>query len=148
MTLLPIRFQTTIKSSTFNKAEILDLIEEYLKNEDYNYIVRKSNRIIFHKANGWWNGWDNKTYLVSGMVIIKEKNSHLQITNGNWMVFLIALPFILFWIMGKSQYSTYDEKDISIGFNFFLVLFVGNLILRIKAHFAFRNKIREMINYA
>lgn len=144
MTFLPIQFRTRIKSDLFKKKEILDIIEEYLKKEKFNYINRKSDKIIFHKADGW-NSLNIKSYLVSGIVKIKERDGEFEIINGNWMVFLITIPFIIFLLTSKSEYSTLDSTDINILNYFFIVLFGGNLIIRIFAHLTFRNKIKELI---
>jgi len=144
MIFLPIQFRTKIKSDLYNKEGILDIIEEYLKKERFNYVSRKSDKVIFHKASGW-HSWNVKSYLVSGVVKIKEKDGEFEIINGNWMVFLIAIPFIIFIQLGKSEYSTFDKTDIQILNYFFIILFGANFITRIIAHFNFKNKIKELI---
>mgnify|MGYP001439056774 CR=1 FL=1 len=144
MNFLPIQFRTKIKSNDYKKSEILDLIEDYLKKEKFNYVDRKPDKIIFHKASGW-HSWNVRSKLVSGIVKVKETNGGFVIINGNWMVFLILIPFILIWILSKTKYSTIDQNDLSILFFFFLVLFGGNLITRFYAHLTFKNKIKKII---
>ncbi|AFU67255.1 hypothetical protein P700755_000201 [Psychroflexus torquis ATCC 700755] len=144
MTFLPIQFRTRIKSNLLKEEEILDIIEEYLNDERFFYIKRKSDKIIFHKADGW-TSWKFKSFLVSGVVKIKKTNGVIEIINGNWMVFLISLPFLILILLGKSEYSTFDETDFMILNYFFIVGFGGNLITRIFAHLSFRNKIKTMM---
>lgn len=144
MIFLPIRFRTRIKSNLLKKEEILDIIEGYLNDERFSYINRKSDKIIFHKADGW-TSWKFRSFLVSGVVKIKKTNGEFEITNGNWMVFLIALPFIIMFLLGNSEYSTLDRNDLKILNYFFIVLFGGNLITRIIAHLRFRNKIKTLL---
>jgi len=36
-----------------NVTDALDITEDYFRENNYNYIKRKKDRVIFHKANGW-----------------------------------------------------------------------------------------------
>ena len=151
MTFLPIQFRTKIKfskSDKLDKTDILYVIERYLIEEKFNYIVRKKNKIIFHKSDGW-TSFNAKSFLVSGIVKVTEKDDGFEVINGNWMVFLIAIPFLLIIFLAGSDFSTIDENDLRIVKYFFAVLFGGNLIIRFFAHLTFKIKIKELIkNYA
>ncbi len=147
MTFLPIQFWTKIKFSknnSLNKSDILDKIENFLLEENFNYIIRKDKKIVFHKADLWTSS-NLKSYLVSGTIKIKERDNEFIITNGNWMVFLIAIPFILIFFLSDSKFSTLDENDIRILKYFFTILFGGNLIIRFFAHLFLKFKIMELI---
>lgn len=148
MNFLPIRFRTKLRFKEGGKLSVsdaLDIIERYLQEEKFNYINRKSNRLVFHKAD-IWNSWNVKSYLVSGIVIVKQKNNELEITNGNWMVFLISIPFILLLILSETKYSTFDSKDQNILLLSFVVLFSLNLLTRIFMHRKFKRKIRQLLS--
>ncbi|SHI56821.1 hypothetical protein SAMN05216261_1103 [Algibacter luteus] len=141
------QFRTKIKYSKFNKldkADIFNVIERYLNEERFNYSVRKKNKIIFHKSDGW-TSFNAKSFLVSGIVKVTEKDDGFEIINGNWMVFLIAIPFLLIIFLADSDFSTIDENDIRIIKYFFTVIFGGNLIIRFFAHLTFKTKIKELI---
>ncbi len=145
--ILPIIFWTKIKKNELgklNSEDILDIVEEYLSENDYNYINRKDNRIKFHKMDGF-SFMRFKDFLVSGVIKIKEKNDSLIIINGNWMVFLIALPFLILYFLSKSKFSTFDQNDIDMIWNILLVLFIPNLLIRLFAHLKFKGMIIDMI---
>lgn len=147
MTFLPLQFRTKIKISEYEKltkSEILDEIENYLVGENYNYVVRKKNKIIFHKADGF-TSFNSKSFLVSGIVKVIDKQNGFEIINGNWLVFLIAIPFIIILLMVDSEFSTIEESDVKIIKFFFAFLFGGNLIVRFFAHLSFKSKIKELI---
>ncbi len=147
MTLLPIQFWTKFKKKEFgelNPNESLDLIQNYLNEEGFNYIKRKKNKIIFHKSDGW-TSFNTKSFLVSGVIKTRVKNGNLTVINGNWMVFLIAVPFLLLILVADSELSTLDESDIKIIWGAFAVFFGGNLIIRIIAHLNFNETIKNLI---
>jgi len=147
MTLLPIQFWTKFKKKEFgelNSSESLDLIQNYLNEEGFNYIKRKKNKIIFHKFDGW-TSFNTKSFLASGVIKTRMKNGSLTVINGNWMVFLIAIPFLLLILVADSKFSTLDESDIEIIWGVFAMLFGGNLIIRIIAHLNFNGKIKKII---
>lgn len=152
MTLLPIQFWTKFNQSDFrglDTPEVLDLVQKYLEEKGFNYISRKENKLIFHKADGW-TSFNTKSFLVSGVVKVRKDGQTLRVINGNWMVLIIALPFITFLMLSESNFSTLDESDLTIIWNAFLWIFIGNLIIRIIAHLSFKGKIEELIrkNYA
>ncbi|MFK5981528.1 MAG: hypothetical protein QM499_01340 [Flavobacteriaceae bacterium] len=145
--ILPIIFWTKIKKEKLGKLnteDILDLLDEYLSEKGFNYINRKQNKIIFHKADGF-TFMRMKDFLVSGEIRIKEKKDSLTITNGNWMIFLIAIPFLILYFLSKSEFSTFDKNDIQMIWIIFLILFIPNLIIRIVAHFELKGAIEKMI---
>ena len=147
MTFLPIQFRTKIKFSKYeklNKSDILDKIENYLQEENFKYIVKNKSKIVFHAIN-IWTFFNVKSFLVSGIVKLEEKEDGILIINGNWMVFLILVPFILILLISDSDFSTLDVNDIQIVKYFFAVLFGGNLIIRFFAHWTFKLKIKELI---
>ena len=147
MRFLPIQFWTYFKNEEYgelNSFEVLDLIQGYLNQKGFNYIKRKNKVIVFHKADGL-SLFDTKSFLFSGVVKAIEKNGNLTIINGNWMVFLIALPFILGILIADSNFSTLDKNDLGIIWGAFFLLFGGNLIIRIIAHFNFKLTIKELI---
>ena len=77
MTLLPIQFRTKIdtdKNTDLNRSDILDTIQNYFEEEGYNYISRKKNKVIFHKAN-LWQSFNFKSFLVSGTVKVTENKT-------------------------------------------------------------------------
>ena len=47
---------------------------------------------------------------------IKNKNGGIVVVNGNWMVLLIVVPFLIIILFAKSRYSTIDEADVSYNF--------------------------------
>ena len=136
MTFLPIQFWTKFKKEEFGEldsSEILDLIQNYLNEQGYNFIKRKKNKLAFHKLNGW-TSLNLKSILVSGVIKAKKKDGNLIVTNGNWMIILVAVPFLFFLLMADSKFSTIDSNDLDILWSAFYWLFGGNLILRIFAH--------------
>lgn len=152
MVLLPIQFWTKLKRKEFERLNsdlILDTVQEYLEEKGYNYINRKKNKITFHKANGW-TSFNTKSFLVSGIVKVKDEEKSLIVTNGNWMVFLIAIPFLLFYFLSKTSYSTLDEFDLTFLKNAFLWIFGVNLLIRVIAHLNFKAHLEKLIrnNYA
>jgi hypothetical protein len=80
------------------------------REKNYYYIKRKKDRVIFYKANGW-SSLNFKSFLVSGIVIVKKEKNKLIITNGNWLVFSIAVPFLIIYSLGKTSKSSFDEFD-------------------------------------
>ena len=147
MTLLPIQFRTNIdtdKNTNLNKSDILDIIQNYFEEEGYNYISRKKNKVIFHKAN-LWQSLNFKSFLVSGTVKVIEKEDSYVIINGNWTSFLILIPFILIYLIMNSSVSAIQNSDIKVIEHAFKVLFFGNVIIRFLAHYKLRSKIREML---
>ena len=148
--MLPIQFKTRFRKEELKdltSSEILDVIQNWLEEQGFRYINRKENKIVFHKADGW-HSINARSFLVSGVIKIKVKKEELIIINGNWMVFLIALPFLLFILIADSKYSTFDKGDISIIWVFFIVIFGGNLVTRIIAHWGLKSAIKKMIrNY-
>ena len=146
--ILPIIFWTKIKKEKLgriNCEDILELIEKYLSDKKFNYVKRKKNKIIFHNIDGIIL-FRLKDFLASGEIKIIEKKDELIIQNGNWMVFLLAIPFLFFILLAKSKFSTIDQDDIQIIWTFFIVLFIPNLLVRIVAHFYFKTKIESLIN--
>jgi hypothetical protein len=147
MTLLPIQFRTKIKFSQYeklNKSDILDKIENYLEEENFKYVIKKENKIVFHAAD-IWTFFNVKSFLVSGIIKLEEKEDGFLIINGNWMVFLISIPLIMILLLSGSDFSTLDENDIKIVKYIFALLFGGNLMIRIIAHLIFKYKIRDLI---
>ena len=55
MTFLPIQFRSKLEilDNEINVTDALDIVEDYFRENNYNYIKRKKDRVIFHKANGW-----------------------------------------------------------------------------------------------
>ena len=147
MTFLPIQFWTKLTKEEFRElksSEILDLIENYLEKENFRYIKRKKDKIVFHKANGWTSSVF-KDYLVSGVVRVKETEKEITINNGNWMVFLIVLPFLIFLLLTYSKFSTLDENDIMI-IKYFLIIGCGGIIIiRFFAHLKLKRTIINLI---
>ncbi|QCX38172.1 hypothetical protein FF125_06910 [Aureibaculum algae] len=147
MTFLPIQFWTKFKKADFGEldsSEILNLIQDYLDETGFNYVKRKENKIAFHKADGW-SSFNVKSFLHSGVVKIKSNNGDLTIINGNWMVFLIAIPFIIGILAADSKFSTLDTNDVDMIWYAFYWIFGGNLFIRIIAHFAFKSAIEELV---
>ena len=148
--MLPIQFRTSIKKEELkdlSSEDILDVIQDWLEEKGFRYINRKKDKIIFHAADGWIS-WNARSFLVSGIVKIKEEKRELIIINGNWLVFIIALPFLLFILLADSRYSTFDQGDVDLLWMFFSVLFGGNLVTRILAHWGLKSAIKKMIkNY-
>jgi hypothetical protein len=145
--MLPIQFKTRFRKEELKdltSSEILDVIQNWLEEKGFRYINRKENKIVFHKADGW-HSVNARSFLVSGVIKIKVKKEELIIINGNWMVFLIALPFLLFILIADSRYSTFDKGDVSIIWVFFIVIFGGNLVIRIIAHWGLKSAIKEMV---
>ena len=148
--MLPIQFKTSFTKEELGKltsSEILDVIQNWLEEKGFRHVIRKNNKIIFHKADGWHSLYA-RSFLVSGIVKIKEKNGKLIVINGIWMVFLFVIPFLIVILLAKSRYSTMDEGDIGILWIAFTAVFGGNFITRVIAHWAFKSAIQGMIkNY-
>ncbi|MFT4697427.1 MAG: hypothetical protein ACI9SJ_000550 [Flavobacteriaceae bacterium] len=147
MTLLPIQFRTKLKKEEFGElssSESLDIIQNYLNEKSFNYIKRKKNKIIFHKLNGF-SLLNTKSFLVSGVIKTKVKNKELIIINGNWMVLLYSLPFLFFILIAESKFSTLEKSNLEIIWAAFIILFGGNLIIRIIAHLDFSITIKRII---
>jgi hypothetical protein len=144
---LPIQFNTKIKKEEFGdlcSSKILDLIENYLVEENFSYITRKDNKIFFHVLHIYlW--FDVKSFLVSGTVRVKNKNGNLTITNGNWMVFLIAVPFVILFLIANTKFSTFGKTDFEMIWWFMITIFGGNLIFRFFAHLNFKETIKKLI---
>ena len=148
--MLPIQFKTRFRKEELKdlkSTDILDVIQKWLEEKEFRYINRKEDKIVFHEADGW-HSFNARSFLVSGVIKIKVKNEELIIINGNWMVFLIAIPFLLFILLADSRYSTFDKGDVDIIWVFFIVIFGGNLLTRIIAHWGLKSAIKKMIkNY-
>ena len=147
MTFLPIQFKTKFPKDKFgelNSKEILDEIERWLIEERFNYVERKQHRILFHAMSGWV-GLNIRSSLVSGIVKIKHQNEDLIITNGNWMIFLVTVPFLIVLALASSRYSSFDKADIEIVWIAFSWLFGMNLVTRIYAHWSFKKRIKQMV---
>ncbi len=147
MTYLPIQFHTKLRTKEFGElkpTEVLDIVENYLREKGFNYVQRTESKIVFHKSN-FWTSIDLKSFLVSGIVTIKKNDDILTITNGNWMVFLIAVPFIPILLIADSDFSTLDEFDIRLIWGAFFWLFGGNLFARIIAHLSFKSTLKKLI---
>ena len=145
--LLPIIFRTSFKKieiQNISTDEILTLIEQYLNYHRFNYIKRKKDRIIFHKATAF-SFMNTRDFLVSGIVKINDKGDKLIITNGNWMVFLLVIPFLVILILIESRFSTIDSKDVQIFWYFFGIIFLMNYIIRFFSHIGFKSRIKELI---
>ena len=125
-------------------SEVLDVVEKYLKEKEFGYVNRKDNRISFHKFN-FWKSLDLKSLLVSGTVIVKKENGLITLINGNWKVFLIAIPFLLLIVISDSEISTLDEFDVNIIWMAFAWLFGGNLVTRFIAHLNFKMILKKII---
>ena len=146
MQFLPIQYSSSFEKSEFpelRSTEIMDCLQEYLKNRGFNYIKREGNKINFHQ-NSLWR--DKNSFLMSGTILLVENEKTIKVINGNWMVVLISIPFIFLFVASKTQYSTFDESDMEILWIFFLVLFIGNVISRVVAHLILRNRIRALVN--
>lgn len=136
MTFLPIQFSTKFKKDEYGELDssvILDIIQNYLNEKGYNYVERKNNKLAFHKLNGL-SSLKLKSILVSGIIKTKKKDGNLIVINGNWMILLIAIPFLLFIAVADSIFSTLDTNDIRMIWIAFFWIFGGNLILRFFAH--------------
>jgi len=145
--MLPIQFRTRLSKKEFGdlcSVAVLDAIQNWLEKERFNHIIRKQDKIVFHIADLWMT-LNIRTFLVSGTITVKTTNDGLIITNGNWSVFLIAFPFLIAIAIAKSQFAVVDESDISMIWTFFIILFGGNLLQRIIAHFWFKRKIIKII---
>ena len=147
--MLPIQFRTRLRKEELGdvtSSEILDIIQDWLEGKGFRYVKRRNDKIIFHKADGW-TSFNARSFLVSGIVKIKSENGDLIIINGNWMVLLIAVPFLIAILLAKSRYSTMDESDVNILWTAFIVIFGGNLFTRIIAHWGFKSAIQKMIKH-
>ena len=148
--MLPIQFKTRFRKEELKdltSTDILDIIQKWLEEKEFGYINRTKDKIVFHNAVVW-QSFNVRSFLVSGVIKIKDKNEELIIINGNWMVFLIAIPFLLFILLADSRYSTFDKGDVDIIWVFFIVIFGGNLLTRIIAHWGLKSAIKKMIkNY-
>ncbi len=147
MTFLPIRFRTKInktKSQEIGTSEILDIIEKYLDDRRYNYIIRKKNRILFHHANLLLLQWKYKSWLIGGTVRVIEKKDSIIIENGFWFMFFLLIPFVLLLLLSNSKFSTLDNSDTEIIWFFLFVVFLS-LLIQIRAHWVFRNRIKAEI---
>ena len=145
--MLPIQFTTKInkeKLQNVTTEEILDVVQNWLDKKGFQYIKRKKNKIIFHKADGL-TLLNFRSFLVSGIVKVKEKNKKILIVNGNWMILLIGIPFLIIYLLAQSSYSTIDESDVNILLTALIVIFGFNFILRIIAHWGFKSTIKELI---
>ena len=151
MTLLPIQFQTKFKKSEIGEistSEILDLVKGYLQKEDFGYISKKENRLVFHAAHATGYAFHVGIILVSGVVKVKDKGDTIVVTNGNWMVLLIAVPFILFLVASKTEFSALSTLDVDMIWIALLFFFGFNLGARILAHLNFKWTIQNLIkNY-
>ena len=147
MTFLPIQFTTKFpkhKLGKLNSKVILDEIERWLIVERFNYVERKENKIVFHKGS-LWSGLNIRSFLVSGVIKVEYKNEDVLVTNGNWMIFLIAIPFLVVIASASSRYSSFEKKEIEIIWIAFLWLFGVNFFVRLYAHWSFNKRIKRMI---
>lgn len=150
MTLLPIQFQTKFKKSEIGEispSEILDLVKGYLENEDFGYISKQESRLVFHAAHSACN-FNLGVVLVSGVVRVKVEDDSIIVTNGNWMVLLIAVPFIIFLLASKTEFSALSTLDVDMIWGALLFFFGLNLGIRFLAHLSFKWTIQNLIrNY-
>ena len=144
---LPIHFRTKFKKDEFGEldsSDILDLIQNYLTEQGYNYIKREKNKLAFHKLNGW-SSFNLKSIIVSGIIKTENKDGNMIVTNGNWLIILIAVPFLIFLLISNSKFSAISSNDLDFFWYAFLWLFGGNLILRIFSHAILCKKIETLI---
>lgn len=148
MPYLPIKFQIKLNKKEFkglNHSNILDLIQNYLEERKYNYIIRKEKKITFFHANTFLLIWKYNSFLLGGTIKVKEKKGKIIIENGFWMLFILAIPFIFLIILSYTEYSTLDETDINIILMFFIEVFGVNLIIQILEHLNFKRVIKILI---
>jgi len=147
LTFLPIQFRSKLEilDNEINVTDALDIVEDYFRENNYNYIKRKKDRVIFHKANGW-SSLNFKSFLVSGIVKIRKEQNQLIITNGNWLVFSIVVPFLIIYLLGNISKLSFDEFDFQMLFFSFAWLFGVNLLARIFAHWKLKSILKKKIN--
>lgn len=147
MTFLPIQFRSKLEilDNEINVTDALDITEDYFRENNYNYIKRKKDRVIFYKANGW-SSLNFNSFLVSGIVKIRKEQNQLIITNGNWLVFSIVVPFLIIYLLGNISKLSFDEFDFQMLFFSFAWLFGVNLLARIFAHWKLKSILKKKIN--
>jgi hypothetical protein len=148
--ILPIKFWTILKKSDFKDLtndDILDIVEKYLADQRFHYIKRKKNRIVFHSLS-LYHGFRFKDFVICGIISVKEnrKRDKIVVENGNWMVLLIGLFFLVFFLIGKSNRSTFDADDFQILRTAFTAIFIANFIIRFIAHLFLKMDIEALIS--
>lgn len=68
------------------------------------------------------------------MVKIKDKTGGFEIVNGNWMVILVALAFIIGLLVPAPSFSSFDKTEIERAKTCFVFGFGGNLMIRFFAY--------------
>jgi len=145
--ILPIIFWTKFPkpgNNDIDTEKVLDKLEQYFIDNDYNYIRRLKNKLIFHKMDGF-SFMRFKDFLVSGKIKVIEKKDSIIVINGNWMIFLLLIPFMIFYALANSEYSTIDQNEIESIWNIFWLLFLLNLLARIIAHYMLKDIIIDLI---
>jgi hypothetical protein len=148
--ILPIKFWTNLKKSdikTLSNDDILDIVENYLAERRFHFIKRKKNRIIFHSLS-LYHGFRFKDFVICGIVSVREnrKKDKIIVENGNWMVLLIGLFFLLFFLIGKSSRSTFDADDFQLIRTAFSWIFIANFIIRFIAHLFLKIELESVIS--
>ena len=148
--ILPIVFRNISEIEKFGLIkpnEILEIIELHLNSIGIDYIKKKNDKIVFYNSipSGVLKYRD---FLMSGVIRAKVHNDKLIITNGNWMVFLILVPLSVLYLISLTKYSTIDEHDLQIGWEFTSFFLIGNILFRIYAHYKLKIKIGEIIKAA
>ena len=136
-------------SSDITSTDILDVVETYLKESGFQLIKRKHNKLFFHL--GFFSGLNPfhiRGFLVSGTVIVEKEKGYFLISNGNWMVITISLPFLILYALtftsaGAHLFNTYGDKHI---FYLAFIWIVGaNIVGRFLAHWKFKFIIKKAI---
>lgn len=148
MTFLPIKFQTKFKVAEYkdlNRDEILRLTKDYLYNDGFEWVKQKKDTLVFYRLGGFTSFFNNFS-MGSGEVRVLEDSEYITVVNGNWTVFLIAIPFIVLLIIGYLPISTFDADDTDLIWTAFLFLFGGNVLIRTRGHYSFKEKLKDLIN--
>ena len=144
MWIIPITYKLKYDIEQFNQNEIMDLIESYLYELDFNYINRNDKYISYHMGfvTSYWSFRNN---LGSGSIRIDSKNKQTIITLKHSFVFLFLFFFTVIYLLMTSRFSTFDDFDKQICTVGFVWLFGMNYLLKLSAHYKLKRKLNELI---
>ena len=142
------KFRFKIKrseKSELNSKIILNLIEDYLEDRDYNYIVKRANSIWFHHANIGLLFWKYNSLLINGNVRITEKKDEIIVENGSWIGIIFIILFGILLILSQTNISTFDKTDVKVLW-FILTFSIINFIWESLNHRIFSKRIKDLID--
>lgn len=145
MWIIPITYKLKYDTEKFDKDELMNLIESYLNELNFDYINRKENSITYHKG-GIFHSLKFRDLLGSGSIKMTTKKNQTIITLKHSMVFLTLFFFTAVYLLMTSRFSTFDNADKKLFTFFFIWLFGANYLTKLISHYRLKIRLDELIS--